>query len=49
MQSSINGDCQRDHFKEHSIHRHTGADGPDGSESLSYGKTTLMSASSSFS
>lgn len=49
MQSRINGDCQWDHFKQCSIYRHTGADGPDGSESLSYSKTTPSSASSSFS
>lgn len=50
MQSSINGDCQEERLKEHpSSTGNVGADGRDGSESLTRGKMTLMSALSGFS
>lgn len=49
MQSSINENAISSLQRMPLIHRNAGADGPHGSKSLSYGKTTMMSALSSFS
>lgn len=49
MQSSINENGIKSLQRMPVIHRNAGTDGPDGSKSLLYGQTTMMSALSSFS